>query len=308
MEYSRWTGQRSRRTEPEQVRRKPEMNHRGNAAASGRHREWSVRGADLKAGLQGMCAWIKRNRKMQLILLLSGVLVIGGVTKGVMNRFLYREADITEAFLATDSGCLETRLQITADYGSDFLTEHDKQELLRFLANALGVQMEGNATATENDVSQIYTYTKQAKQAETTFKVVTLKENSGRTYLYTELVIYEDNQYDILAYRDQLLKALKELAVVRVETTLQFLGAYEGQLAMSEWDRISDRMIKKLDGKIIYENRDPDLYTVYAYSAGLPEYITSNGKQINIQVAMRYEEDNDRTIVYLATPMIRGDW
>ncbi len=305
MEYSKWTGQRNqiRKREDREIReiRYSDIHERSRR----RQPELTV---DIKGAVQEVYAWIKKNRRAQLVLLLCGILLVGLVSKGITNRILYREVDIREAFLATNSGCIETRLQVTADYGSGFLTEHDKQALLEYLAGALGIQMREAASMTENEISQIYTYTKQAKQAETIFKVVTLKGNSSRTYLYTELIIYEDTQYDILEYRDEILKAFYELGVIRVETTLQFLGAYDGQMSMSEWDRIADRMIEKLNGKVVYENRDPDLYTIYAYSALLPEYIKSNGKQVNIQVAMRYEQDNDRTVVYLATPVIRMDW
>ena len=105
-----------------------------------------------------------------------------------------------------------------------------------------------------------------------------------------------------------MIEALKDLQVVQVETTIQFLGAYEGDLPLERWDKIADSMIKELGGKVVYENRDKELYTVYAYSKMLPEYISVDQKKVNIQVAMRYEEDNNRTVVYLATPLLRGDW
>ena len=98
------------------------------------------------------------------------------------------------------------------------------------------------------------------------------------------------------------------MGVKQAETTLQLLGAYSGKLPVSEWDKLADKMIGNLSGKVIYENRDEDLYTIYAYSNMLSEYITVENKKINMQVAMRYEADNDRTVLYLATPIIRGEW
>lgn len=252
--------------------------------------------------------FVMGNLKIRLILILCGILLIAGVTKLITDQIFYKEAGIADAFAVTKSGCIESRLQITADYGTGFLTEHDKQALAAYLANALGIRMEGAAEYKEDETSQIYTYEKEARQAATTIKIVTLQEDVARTYLYTELVIYDDVDHDILKYRDIIIEALDELKVVQVETTLQFLGAYDGLLAMSEWDRIVDSMIHELNGRIVYENRDMELYTVYGYSALLPEYISVNQKKINIQAAMRYEADYDRTVVYLATPMIRGDW
>ncbi len=89
---------------------------------------------------------------------------------------------------------------------------------------------------------------------------------------------------------------------------MQFLGAYDGDLPLERWNKIANSMIKELGGKIIYENRDKELYTIYAYSSQLPEYVSVDRNKINIQVAMRYEQDSDRTVVYLATPLLRGDW
>jgi hypothetical protein len=188
------------------------------------------------------------------------------------------------------------------------LTEHDKQALIGYLADAIGVRMDGEITSRETDVSQVYSYTKQARQAATTIKAITLREDTSRTYLYVELEIYQDTEYDILNYRDIILGTLKDMGVKQAETTLQLLGAYSGKLPVSEWDKLADKMIGNLSGKVIYENRDEDLYTIYAYSNMLSEYITVENKKINMQVAMRYEADNDRTVLYLATPIIRGEW
>ncbi len=324
MEYMKWTGRRGRRSEPTvqdavwkgmAVQRMAEeafaernngVNQRGtNRGYTARKRTWQQ---SVREAAQELGGWIAANRRAQGILLLCGILLVGVVTKWITNWMLYRDVDMAEAFITTKSGCVETRLQVTADYGTDFLTEHDKQLLMEYMAGALGVTMDGAADMKETDASQVYTWTKPAARAETTLKVVTQKGTAAHTYLYVELAIFEDSQYDILEYRDKLVRSLEDLSVLRVETTLQFLGAYEGNLDLSEWKRISNGMIKELNGKIIYENRDPDLYTVYAYSAGLPEYITSNGKEVNIQVAMRYEPDRERTVVYLASPIIREDW
>ena len=256
------------------------------------------------------CFWnfVDGSLKMKIILVLCALLLIGTVTKTISDRLLYRQKDIVDAFAASEVGCVESRIQITADYGTAFLTEHDKQALIGYLADAIGVRMDGEITSRETDVSQVYSYTKQARQAATTIKAITLREDTSRTYLYVELEIYQDTEYDILNYRDIILGTLKDMGVKQAETTLQLLGAYSGKLPVSEWDKLADKMIGNLSGKVIYENRDEDLYTIYAYSNMLSEYITVENKKINMQVAMRYEADNDRTVLYLATPIIRGEW
>ena len=252
--------------------------------------------------------FVDGNLKMKLILILSALLLIGSVTKVISDQIFYQKMDIVDAFAATEAAYVESKLQITADYGTAFLTEHDKQSLISYLAGALGVCMDGEIEYRETEVSQIYSYTKKARQASTTIKAITLREDTSRTYLYVELSIYQDNAFDILNYRDIILDTLDDMGVTQAETTLQLLGAYDGKTSVEEWDKLADQMIGKLSGKIIYENRAEELYTIYAYSNLLAEYIMVDNKKINMQVAVRYEEDNNRTVVYLATPIIRGEW
>lgn len=262
---------------------------------------WKKEGRKLKS-------YVRSSIRVRILLALCMILVIAAATKLISNTFFYSETQITDAFAVTESGCIESRLQLTADYGTGFLTEHDKQALAAYLANILGIRMEGAAAYHEDEVCQMYTYEKEAKQAKTVLKVITLQEDVARTYLYVDLIIYEDTGYQVMSYGDMLLEGFQELKVEQVETTLQFTGAYDGKLALSEWNRLANQILEELSGKIIYENRDPELYTIYAYSSQLPEYLSVDGKKINIQVALRYEEDNDRTVLYLASPILRGDW
>ena len=47
---------------------------------------------------------------------------------------------------------------------------------------------------------------------------------------------------------------------------------------------------------------------VYAYTALLDDYITVEGKKINLHIAMSKDEANYRTIVYLASPILPDTW
>lgn len=257
---------------------------------------------------QRFCAFATGTAKRRILLILCSVLLVASVTKIISDAFFYQKKELVDAFAAGDANVVESVLQVTADYGTAFLTERDKQGLIAYLAGAIGVQMDGTTQQTETEDAQVYTYVKKAKQAATTIKAVTLREDVAHTYLAVEIDIYQDSEYYALKYRDIILKAMEELKVNQVETTLQLSGRYTGKLAFSEWNRLADRMVKQLNSKIVYQNRDEELYTIYAYSNQLSEYITVEGKKINVQVAVSYDKNADQTVVYLATPIIRGEW
>ena len=167
------------------------------------------------------------------------------------------------------------------------------------------------------------TFVRKAKKANTTIKVISLLDNpvtdafaqveesrEAMHYIVVRLTIFEDMDSDILAYQERLENLLEELDIKQksMNTTLQFSGSYAGDLSLDEKNKIADEMIGNLEGKVVFESRENDLYTIYAYTGSIPEYITVDHNKINIQVAMSYDQSTDTTKVYLATPIISGDW
>ena len=56
------------------------------------------------------------------------------------------------------------------------------------------------------------------------------------------------------------------------------------------------------------ENRDNEMFTIYAYAKGAGSYITIGGSKINMNIAIGYDEEQDATKVYLASPVNSLDY
>lgn len=267
---------------------------------------------------------ILANKKMRFLLSIVILLWIAVGAQIVADRLFSREGDILSAFVTTNSGLMESTLEVTADYGNQYLTVEDKNSLISYIATGLGVKTDSEFRTYENENRQEVVFTKQAARAQTTIKVVTLKNTEttdafkqslekkvGVTqYVMVRIVIYEDANNDILKFKDTIEKVYKNLNITenRISETLQLCGAFAGNLLLDTKNKLADKMIDSLEGKIVYENREDELYTIYAYTGLLREYITVNEAKINIQVAMSYDEANNYTKIYLATPIISGDW
>lgn len=264
------------------------------------------------------------NRRIRAMAYIITLLWVAVGAQFIVNRFFVTKGNIMQAFVNTNSGLMESTLEITATYGTGYLTEEDKKSLITYITANLGVDIKSDIEVTTDNNRQELVFNKQAKRASTTVKVVSLyneeatdafvqsNETSASVnhYLLIRLTIYEDVSNDILAYEKKLREVLAGLNIsdTNMNTTLQFSGAFAGELTLDTKNKIADRMIESLKGEIVYENRQDNLYTIYAYTGLLNEYITVDKNKINIQVAMTYEEDSDRTRIYLATPIISGDW
>ncbi len=264
------------------------------------------------------------NPKMRFFLAIVLLLWIAVGSQFIANKLFSKEGDILSAFVTTNSGLMESTLEVTAEYSNQYLTVEDKKSLISYIGASLGVSMDQELMSSENEEREELSFMKQAARAQTTIKVVTLKsaeskdafnqvsekEDGITQYVMVRIVIYEDANNDILKLKDKVEKVYEKLKIddSHISETLQLCGAFSGNLLLETKNKLADNMIKSLEGMIVYENREEDLYTIYAYTGLLREYITVNQTKINIQVAMTYDEVSNTTKIYLATPIISGDW
>lgn len=253
------------------------------------------------------------SKKAKVTIYVISALWIAVIMQYAVNSFLLPNKNILEAFVSTNSQVSSFEVEMAGDYGTGFLSETDKKELLHFLASEIGLKVDQPVTIDrDNNDSEIF-LEKKGKNAESLLKVVTVeqKDQSGlpqtKHYLIVRLKLY-NNIESILAYRSLLADLFKELKVTNLQTTLQITGAYKGKLSLDQMNSIADNMIDNLEGTVAYANRQEDLFTIYAYSGLIEEYIKSLNTKINIHVAMNYDETSNTTKVYLGTPVIRGDY
>ncbi len=251
----------------------------------------------------------RRRRIRVLLILLIGLWIAAG-TKYLTERIYLREESLREAFSSAVPGETAGTLEFAATYGNGYLTEKDKEELIRHIAARLGITVtEAPMIRTETDRSELI-YEKHAKRAVTIIKLVSIPDTYGINthYITVHLEIANDTEDSLLYYRDLLLEVSTELGAVETQVSLLTEGQFDGNLTLSERNALADRMLQKLNCKIVSENRESDVYTIYAYTYGMKEYIESDGERINVQLAMYYDENLNVTVVYLASPMINGTW
>lgn len=241
------------------------------------------------------------------------VLWIAVIVQIGVNNLLLPKPSLLEAFVGTNTTVSAFELEMYASYDKGYLTEEDKKNLVYYLADTINLKAEEEPAVLANGDETEVVIEKSGKNADTSIKVVTLKQQGDDkteelgNYILIRLKLYNDTE-SLLGYRKLLENALQELKVENVQTTMQLSSTYKGKLALETMNKLADGMIDNLGGKIAYANREESLFTVYAYSGLLKEYVTSMGNKINIHVAIQYDEDTDATVVYLGTPVINGGY
>lgn len=232
--------------------------------------------------------------------------------KLLVGALFEKNTSLVAAFSATNPQEISATVEVTAKYPLGDLSEKNKLLVMEEVADAIGLSIDSEPTVTETESRQEISFVKEALAADTEVKVITLleekeEETTAAMYLYTQICLNRSLD-TVLAYRTLLEKTMEELSCTEISTTIQLVGDYAGYLPLERRDEITEEILDALEAEIVYEYREHDLYTVYAYTAGLDNFITVEGKKINVHIAMSQKEDHYRTLLYLASPILPDTW
>jgi hypothetical protein len=251
-------------------------------------------------------------KRTKITLYIVAVLWLSLVTQIIMNRVFLQDLKIAEAFVKTNSEELECNLEIIAEHHMDFLSEEDKKNILYHLANAIDLKIDKDITISNEGDRLEYVYSKNAKMAETSLKIVSLEEEFDKAikvkhYIVVRLNIKESIK-SVERFRNLLDQALDEIGIEQRQVNVQYEGYVLGRLSLIDSEKMARLLVKDLQGELAFDYQQGNTYTVYAYTGLIDEYIETVGCKINIQIAMTYDEGTDKTKIYLASPILNQSW
>ena len=270
-----------------------------------------------------------RVTKWRLLWILIAAAWLFVFLKLLVGALFEKNTSLVAAFSVTNPQEISATVEVTARYPEGTLEDAHRAKVIRELADAIQLKVDGELEIMETAQRKETVFVKDARVADTELKVISLSKTgdlaadgtveaagSGLSvavqpetshYLYAKICLKE-SLGTILSYKKLLEEALGELDCTEISTTLQLVGDYAGYLPLERRNEITDEILDALGAKVVYEYREHDLYTVYAYTASLENYITVDGKKINLHIAMSQNEDHYRTTLYLASPILPDTW
>ena len=267
---------------------------------------------DKKENVSYILKRILSHKKIQFTLYMVAVLWVAVITQIIVNRVFHEDFQITEAFIKTKSKEMQSSLEVIAQYKDELLSEEEKKDIIYQIADAIGLTIDGEIQTWSDGMISEYSFCKLAKQATSEIKVISREvvENDAikiKHYIIVRLTIFKSIA-SVDKYQDLIEKTLDKIGVVESQSTLQFEGNYDGALSMQEKNEIVTMLVNELQGEVAVEYDEGDLYTVYAYTGMIGEYVEASNSKMNIQIAITYNELTDKTKVYLATPLLNNSW
>ncbi len=239
--------------------------------------------------------------------------------KLLVGALFEKNTSLVAAFSVSNPQEISAMVEVTANCREGELSEKERYKLMREVAASIGLRLDTEPERTETSKRTELRFYKDALAADTELKVISLHMGNEtddvadavpaetKNYLYAKISLNESLD-TVLAYKNLLEKTMEELSCEDISTTIQLVGDYAGYLPLERRNEITEDILDSLGAEIVYEYRKEDLYTIYAYTAGLDNYITVEGKKINLHIAMSQNEDHYRTTLYLASPILPDTW
>ena len=243
-------------------------------------------------------------RRTKITLYMATVLWVAVATQMLVNRVFQEDIKITEAFVKTNTDEMQSSIEIAAEYRTGELNTEEKKTLICDLAAKIGLTIDKEISIWEEGDRSEFFFFKRAKKATSEIKVISVDQ---KHYIIVRLSIQEGIA-GIDKYKKTLENAFKNLEVKDMQVTLKYEGNQEGDLTSEQKHEMAQLLVDELQGEIALEYDEGDMYTVYAYTGMLKEYITSMDTKINIQIAISYNEVSNKTRITLATPIISDSW
>ena len=238
------------------------------------------------------------------------VIVLWAVLTAVYMTNMGRADKVSISTAFTDSvdgeeWCeLDTYIEGYGKFGVCYLTQEEKERLVENIASALGITSSyGLATVYEEEVNTTV-LSNESVNGSVTIKAITQEPQAQ--YVYVNITVY--NNIDCAVSYRELVEGMFDAMGIQGNVNMNLVGSIEGTLNSTEKNELADGLLDRLDAKVVAENRDSDIFTIYAYSKGAGSYITIGGSKINMNIAIGYDEEQNRTKVYLASPVNSLDY
>ena len=147
----------------------------------------------------------------------------------------------------------------------------------------------------------------QSNTSDKSISIIGIKKNSEESYIIVDILdnkVYK-NIVDIYTILEKSL--YKYSNIVDISTCIS--GEFSKRLQFSKYDDILQEILYNMSAEEIDRVENDNMVSITAYSKLLEEnYLEYLGNKINLNIGIRYSEDDDKTLIYIATPIIKLDY
>lgn len=242
------------------------------------------------------------------------------IIKGIASFFILMLIGIFISYGDTDNGGYDKFLETFNKTQADFkfynikanglinydITKNEIKDICIDIINDLGLEESDIKWGEKWDEKEKQVYI-QSNTLDKSISIIGIKKSSNESYIIVDIL---DNKVykDIVDIYTILEKSLYKYSnIVDISTCIS--GEFSKKIQFGKYDDILQEILYNMCAEEIDRVENENMVSITAYSKLLEEnYLEYLGNKINLNIGIRYSEDDDKTLIYIATPIIKLDY
>lgn len=251
-----------------------------------------------------------RNRMITLlvIVLILSIAMIAESRSGLGKSKLSMEDSLITSMNSTKAQVMESTISGWAKINGSFMAA---DQLTRELAEAVAILQPEESTinikSESSDGVNRQTLSGSMDSKYYNIEVESIKtDKGGETYVLMDVSI--NGSSSELAAEKKKVAAYYQNKKAKANISSCVIGVYDGKLTENEMrSKIADAM-SSVKAKEVEGLSDDALNSISAFSGNINNFVLSNNKKVNMQIAMRYSSYDDKTYIWIGSPLINVEY
>ncbi len=217
---------------------------------------------------------------------------------------LSEEEALITSFESSGAKVMESTISCWTKLNDSFISQKQLDAEMDRIISSMELDNTSVVKNTENDdrLNKLVLYGTKGNKAYNVAIESVKQETGGETYIVFDVFI--DKGYKELPdERQNIIEALR-MDEDLINFSSCIVGTYEGELSKRDTDRKSKLALQSINAKQVEGIEDNELKSISAFSNNVGGHITSERSRVNVQLAIRYSSYDDKTYIWIGTPLI----
>ena len=217
---------------------------------------------------------------------------------------LPQEEAILSAFHHSNSNAVQTNINARGKILQTEIDQSTAVEIGEKFLSGLHTENKYEIKEVNKKNSKGYELTKTSKDAIVKVIVESFRgqEHAAETYAVIDVTLY--NHQDKISMIKQQIEEVFQSYQIKPTTNILMIGTYDGNLKKTDMKNIISNIFNNMHAVKAEQYEDTYQFGYTGYTKLIHQYITSGRHRINMDARLRYNKYEDKTYLYLATPII----
>lgn len=243
-------------------------------------------------------------KKRVLFVFLSVIVLSGCIATSYDASEASAEEVLVSSFKSSQASVLESTISSWVKLSDSFYSSSQISKEMDRIVKLLDPDKNtiSSSSQTGSEANKELLYAVKGKKSYSIAIDSVKNEGKGETYAVIDVSI--DGDYNELANEKKVIEALFDGKGNAPKTYSCIIGTYKGKLTESQMRGKTQTILKAIKANKVEGLENDEMTSISAFSGKISSFIVSNDKKVNVQVAMRYSSYDDKTYIWIASPLI----